>query len=133
FVARGIRRSTLYLPFGARVYRELLLESERACDAAGVEAVGRKHYAQALLDFAEAGARPCRARAVPTALAFGPGEAALSLLAVLPFMQVLATRTGGAFLTQRLEALLRPREGGQHVLAFWASFGAAYLALVFLH
>ena len=35
FIARGIRRSTLYLPFGAAIYQDLLLESERACDAAG--------------------------------------------------------------------------------------------------
>lgn len=53
FVARGIRRSTLYLPFGGRIFEELCLEAERSCDLAGTRAAGRKRYASALIDFAE--------------------------------------------------------------------------------
>lgn len=55
FVAGGIRRSTLYLPFGGRLFDELCLEAERGCDLAGTRAAGRKRYARALVDFAESG------------------------------------------------------------------------------
>lgn len=62
FVARGIRRSTLYLPFSGRMFDELCREAERDCDVVGVQTAGRKRYAQALLDFAEADApRPAAA------------------------------------------------------------------------
>ena len=68
FLARGIRRSTLYLPFGGRVFDELCLEAERGCDLAGTKAAGRKRYAHALIDFAE---KSSPSRGTLTAMHFG--------------------------------------------------------------
>lgn len=67
FAARGIRRSTLYLPFGGRMFDELCLEAERGCDLAGTRIAGRKRYARALIAFAESDAPPV----APAAMNFG--------------------------------------------------------------
>lgn len=135
FWARAIRRSTLYLPFGARVYRELLLEAERACDEAGARAVGVRCYAEALLDFAEPStARSGTARArrlgpVPTALSFGAPEL-VGVLAVLPVLQVLSTRASGGWVACRVRALLTPSSDNQRPGLFWFGFVLVYLVVL---
>lgn len=126
FLARGIRRSTLYLPLGGRVYAALHLEAERACDEAGVAAVGQRAYARALLDFAGQ-----RGPAVPTAPAFGEPWVLASLLS-LPLVQHLATRLPGGWIARRVEALLDVAVGREQLAAFWAAFALMYLGILAL-
>lgn len=132
FLARGVRRSTLYLPFGGRILQDLSLESERACDAAGTKAVGLKPYARALLAFAQQGSGQTRSRSVPTAMAFGWPEA-VGLFAFVPVLQWLFTRAQAHFIARRLELLLVARVSRQERLGlFWTMFAGACLFLVAL-
>jgi hypothetical protein len=127
FVARGIRRSTLYLPFGSKLLNELHLQAERACDEAGVTAVGRKRYASALLAFAEAPNARLRA---PTALAFGAAELTLLAVALYPVLQWFGSRVGGGWIALRLEALLCPAGERERLLPFALAFAAVYLGII---
>lgn len=125
FWVRAIRRSTLYLPLGGWLFDRVSLEAERACDQAGVRAVGVKRYAAALLAFAEdAGPVRWRSSAGPGALAFGLPEATWLLLLV-PVLQVWGARLRTGLIVRRLEALLQP-ESPERLVLFWVGFVVVY-------
>lgn len=130
FWVRAIRRSTLYLPFGGRLYRTLHLEAERACDEAGVRAVGVKAYATALLDFADATTRGTRALgAIPTALSFGVPEW-VGVLALLPVLQLVATRLPGGWIAGRVRLLVTKSTGRERLGLFWLGFVVVYAVIL---
>jgi Peptidase family M48 len=125
FWARAIRRSTLYLPFGGRLFNDLYLEAERACDEAGARAVGHKRYAQALLAFATAAHKTNKPLHLPTTLAFGWPELTL-LFTLMPLLQLLGARLQAGFIARRLETLLLGTAKGQQLVLFWLGFGLLY-------
>jgi Zn-dependent protease with chaperone function len=137
FWARAIRRSTLYLPLGGRLFNELHLEAERACDEAGARAVGVRRYAEALLAFAGSGPprprgwrgrshpRGSRPMGAPGALAFGLPELTL-LVTLVPVLQVLGARLRGGLIARRLEALLVRVESRERLVLFWVGFVLVY-------
>jgi len=140
FIARGVRRSTFFLPWGDQMLRDLTFESERACDAAGIRAVKAKRYGRALHDFSEqvSDHLHLNRKPVPTALPFFVCEAISLIVLFTAVSQLRLTRSPAYFIERRLdllikEAVIGTRGEKENLALFWIALGWVCSTLLVIH